>query len=97
MLQVQHLVIDEVFNGISRNVRTIKDAADHDGIVRRIVVSQALARMMSAPRHSRARHQAKKELEIQFFKNRVQVIDASLGWPYLFSSADLPNQVCIGC
>src|SRR3954466_8867085 len=44
MLQVQHLVIDQVFNGESRHVGTIKYPADNDGIMRRIVVPKTPTR-----------------------------------------------------
>jgi hypothetical protein len=41
MPQMQHLMIDEIFNGIERNARGIENTADDDGIMRRIIVAQA--------------------------------------------------------
>src|SRR4029078_4031378 len=43
VLQMQHLVIDDVLNHISRNLGMIEHAAHHDGIVRRIIVAQPIA------------------------------------------------------
>ena len=41
MPQVKHFMIDEVFNGIARHAGSVKDAAYDDGVMRRIVMSQA--------------------------------------------------------
>ena len=46
MLQVQHLVVDDVFEYISGYRRVIEDATDDDGIVRRIVVAEDAARLL---------------------------------------------------
>src|SRR5258708_921684 len=39
MLQVEHLVVNDIFHGVARNQELVKDAADHNRIVRRIVVA----------------------------------------------------------
>src|SRR5438270_13735967 len=55
MFQVQHFMIDEILDCIEWHVGTIKDPTDHDGVVRRIIVAEALTRRMTAPRHQRTR------------------------------------------
>src|SRR5260370_33584702 len=47
--QMEHLVIDQIFQRVLRNRRTIKDAAYHDGVVAGIVVTQATAGGASPP------------------------------------------------
>ena len=42
MLQVQHFVIDEVLNHVMGHVRAIEDTADNDGVVRGIIMTEAL-------------------------------------------------------
>lgn len=49
MLQVQHLVENDIFDGVTRNAGIIKDAADYDRVVCRIVMPQSAARVMAAP------------------------------------------------
>ena len=43
MLQVQHLVEEDVFDGVARDARVVEDAADDDGVVRGVVVAEAAA------------------------------------------------------
>lgn len=49
--QMQHFVIDEIFNGIERDARGIENAADDDCVVRRIVVAQTPEGLVAAPGH----------------------------------------------
>ena len=93
MLQVQHLVVDDVFEDIAGHARMVEDAADNDRIVRRIVVAEDAARLGLAPTHSRARHQPVKEAGVQVFENRVQIIEVPASGTQKFAPAHLANQV----
>ena len=79
MPQVQHLVINEIFNGIERDARGIKNAADDDGVMRGIVMAQAAQGLVAAPGHLRPGHQAMEEAEIQVVKNLVEIIVLAFG------------------
>jgi hypothetical protein len=46
---MKHLVIDDVFEGVAGNAGLIEDAADHNRIMRGIIVAQAVARMVLTP------------------------------------------------
>ena len=46
MLQMQHLVIDDVLHCIKRHLKTIEEPADHDGVVRGIVVAEIAVRII---------------------------------------------------
>ena len=81
MPQVQHLMIDEIFDGKRRDTRGIENAADDDGIVRGIIVAQAAESLVAAPGHLRPSHQAMKETEIQLVKNLVEIIVLALWDP----------------
>src|ERR1700678_3985333 len=39
VLEVKHLVVEEILDGAARGVRTIEDAADDDGVVGGVVVA----------------------------------------------------------
>ena len=39
MLQVEHLVVEEVFDGAARRVRAVEDAADDDSVVGSVVMT----------------------------------------------------------
>lgn len=49
MLEVEHLVVEQVLDGATGSVGPVEDAADHDGVVSGIVVAQHAAGLMSAP------------------------------------------------
>ena len=49
MLEVEHLVVEKIFNGATRGVGAIKDATDDDGVVCCIIVAEHAAGVMSGP------------------------------------------------
>jgi hypothetical protein len=49
MLQVQHLVIEEILYRAAWSVRTIEDAADNDSVVSGVVVAEHATGVMGAP------------------------------------------------
>src|SRR5690349_5533192 len=74
MLQVQHLVVEDVLEGVARHLGMIEDAADDNSIVCRIVMSQAAAGALLAPAEQRTRHQAVEKAPVEVFKNFFQMI-----------------------
>jgi hypothetical protein len=50
MLQMQHLVVEDVLDYITRHAPVVKYPADDDGIVRGIVMAEAVAGVLVAPR-----------------------------------------------
>ena len=93
MLKMKHLVIDEVLDGVAGNLRAIEDATHYDGVVRRIVMSEALTRCMTAPRHQRTSQQSVEEASIQFFKNLFKVISSTCGRQQHLASPLLSQQM----
>src|SRR5437868_709342 len=69
MLQVEHLVINDVLNGVTGHPRMIEHPAHDDGVVRRIVMSQAVAGMITAPGHARPSEKTVKIPTVQILKN----------------------------
>jgi hypothetical protein len=65
MLEVEHLVIEQVFNRRSRSVRTVKDAANDDGVVRSVVVAEHTASVVGAPGEDGASEQAVEEARVE--------------------------------
>ncbi len=54
MLQMEHFVIDDVLDGVTRHALVVEGATDHDGVVCGIVMRKASAGVDLAPRHLRA-------------------------------------------
>jgi hypothetical protein len=49
MLEVQHLVVEEVLNGAARGVGSVEDATDDDSVVRGVIVAEHAAGVVSGP------------------------------------------------
>jgi len=93
MPQVQHLMIDKVLNGIKRDTRGIKDAADDDCVMRRIIVAKAAQGLIAAPCHLRTGHQAVEEAKIQVIENLVKIVVFALGTLNALASAQLADEL----
>ena len=92
MLQMQHLVKQNVLDRITRHPRMIKNAADDNRIVRRIVMPQTAARLFSAPGELRAPHQAMKKSPVQIVENFFQMIMISARRMNVLASSHLPDE-----
>lgn len=93
IFQVQHLVINDVFHDIVGYPRMIKDPADDNCVVRGIVVSEAIARPITAPRHLWASEQAIKKTKIQVFEDAVEIVGVTSRRTDAFAASHLPYQV----
>ena len=49
MLEVEHLVVEQVLDGAAGSIGAVEDPADHDGIVSGIVVAQHAPSVVGAP------------------------------------------------
>jgi hypothetical protein len=95
MLQVQHLVKQNVFDGIAGHAWMIKNAADHNGIVGGIVVPEASARMVPAPGKLRAPHEPVKKSAVQVVENFFEMIMMSAGGVDVLAAPDLPDKASL--
>jgi len=95
MLQVQHLVIDDVFDDVLRNAMIIEYPADDDCVVRRVVMPEPVTRAIAAPGHLRTSQQAMEEPEVQLIEYRLEIISVSLCRRNALAAAHLPYQVSL--
>ncbi len=49
VFEVEHLVVEEIFDGATRGIGAIEDAGDNDGVVGGVVVAEHTAGVMSGP------------------------------------------------
>src|SRR5579863_5977668 len=96
MPQVKHLVVDEIFHGVTWHFSVIEDLADHNGVVGGVIVAQAPARVVAAPGHLRASHETVKESRIQIVKDLLQVVVASLWSQQPLAPAHLADEMGFG-
>ncbi len=93
MFEVQHFVIDDVFDGIAGYGEVIENPADDDRVVRGIVMAQNAAGPGRAPTHARPRQQAMKETCIQVFEYCIEIVEQTARRTQLFASPHLAQQV----
>src|SRR5689334_1751311 len=91
--QMQHLVKQDVFHRQSGSVDAVQYPAQHDRVVRRIVMSQKGSRSVRAPAQNGPRHQSMEVAEVQLFENLVQIVEDALGSLDALAAADLPHHI----
>src|SRR5882762_5483498 len=96
VLQVQHLMEQDVFDCVARHARMVEDAADHDGIVRRIVVAKAAAGVVPAPGELRASHESVEEAAVEVVENFFQMVVVAAGGADMLASAHLADEARFG-
>ena len=74
MLEMEHLVEENIANHEERDAGIVEQAAQDDGVVGGVVVSQESAGALTAPAEAGFAHQAVKELEIQIVEEGIEVV-----------------------
>lgn len=74
VLQVKHLVIQEVLYGATGGVGTIEYAADDDSVVGGVVVTEHASGVVGAPCEGWASEEAVKETSIEAFEDLVEIV-----------------------
>src|ERR1700733_6577671 len=93
MFQVQHFVIDDVFDGVAGNSGMIKNAAHHDSVMGGIVVTKAVAGMVAAPSHSGSSEKAVEESRVEVVENVFQIVSPALRTLDSLAATHLTNKV----
>jgi hypothetical protein len=96
VLQVQHLVEQDVFDGVAGHARVVEDAADDDGVVRGIVVAEAAAGVVLAPGELRTSHESVEEAAVEIVENFFQMVVVAAGGADVFASAHLADEPRFG-
>ena len=96
VLQVQHFVKQNVFDGVARHARVVEDAADDDGVVGGVVVAKAAAGVVPAPGELRAAHESVEEAAIEVVENFFQMIVMAASRADVLASAHLADEARLG-
>lgn len=91
--KVQHLVIDDVLDRVTRYTWMIENTTNDDDVVGGIVVSQTVAGVILTPRQVGTSQKAKEEAQVQFVEELVQVVYTAAMRVNAFSSSHLADQV----
>jgi hypothetical protein len=91
MLEVKHLVIEEVLDGAARGVGAVEDAADDDGVVGGVVVAQHAAGVVGAPGERGAAEKAVEETDVEGFEDLNEIVVVAGGCGEAFAAAGLAD------
>src|ERR1700678_3065848 len=91
MLEVQHLVVQQVLDRVARTRWPVEDPAHHDGVMGSIVVAQQPLGMMLTPGKLRTPQQSIKEALIEHIEDFFEVVITAFGSAITFGSAGMAN------
>ena len=74
VLEVEHLVVEEVLDGTARGVGTVEDAADDDGVVSCVVVAEHATGVVGAPGEGGATEEPVEETGVEGLEDLVEVV-----------------------
>ena len=78
MFQVQHFVIEQIFDGVTRARRPVENAAHHNRVVRGVVMAQRTLGHPLAPGQFRPPQHPAEEPRVQRIENLFQMVEATL-------------------
>src|ERR1039458_8770084 len=79
VLEMKHLVEEEIFEGVARAGGAVEDAADDDGVVGGVVVAESPLGHVLAPSELGTAEKAGEEAEVERVEDFFEVIEAALG------------------
>jgi hypothetical protein len=91
VLEVKHLVVEEVLDRAARGVGAVEDAADDDGVVGGVVMAEHAAGVMGAPGESGAAEEAVEETGVEGLEDFVEIVVVAGGCGEAFAAAGLAD------
>ena len=91
MLEVEHLVVEEILDGAARGVGAVEDAGDDDGVVGGVVVAEHAAGVVGAPGEGGAAEEAVEETGVEGLEDFVEIVVVAGGGGEAFAAAGLAD------
>ena len=91
VLEVEHLVVEEVLDGAARGVGTVEDAADDDGVVGGVVVAEHAAGVVGAPGEGGTAEEAVEEAGVEGLEDLVEIVVVAHGGEDALAAAGLAD------
>jgi len=73
VFEVEHLVVEQVFDGAARGIGAVEDAAHHDGVVGGVVVAEHAAGMVGAPGEDGTAEETVEEACVERIEDFVEI------------------------
>jgi hypothetical protein len=91
VLEVEHLVVEEVLDGAAGGVGAVEDAADDDGVVGGVVVAEHAAGVVGAPGEGGATEEAVEEAAVEGLEDFVEIVVMAGGGGEALAATSLPD------
>jgi hypothetical protein len=91
VLQVEHLVVEQILDRAPRRIGSVEDAAHDNGVVGGIVVAQRSAGMMGAPGQRWSAQQTVEETRVNRLEDFVEIVMMAGGGGKALAAAGLAN------
>jgi hypothetical protein len=79
VLEVEHLVIEQVLDGVARAGGAVEDAADDDGVVGGVVVAERALGVVLAPGEVGTAEQPAEEARVERVEDLFEIEEAAFG------------------
>lgn len=93
VLEVKHLVVEEVLDSTARRVGAVEDAADDDGVVGRIVVAEHASGVVGGPSERGAAQETMKEAGVERLEDFVEIVVVARRRGETFAAAGLADML----
>ena len=87
VLEVEHLVVEQVLDGVAGARGAVEDAADDDGVVGGVVVAQGALGVVLAPGELGAAEEPAEEARVEGVEDFFEVVEAAFGTEVALAAA----------
>ena len=91
MLQVKHLMVEQILDGTTRGIGTVEDATDDDGVVGGVVVAEHATGVVGAPGKGGAAEETVEETAVEGLEDFVEVVVVADGGENALAAAGLAD------
>jgi hypothetical protein len=91
VLEVKHLLVEQILDGAAGGVGAVEDAADDDGVVGGVVVAQHAAGVVSRPGEGWAAEESVEEAGVERLEDFVEVVVVAGGGGESLAAAGLAD------
>jgi hypothetical protein len=95
VLEVEHLVVEEIFDGAAGRVGAVEDAAYDDSVVSGVVVTEHAAGVVSRPGEGGAAKKAVEEARVERLEDFVEVVVMAGGGGEALAAAGLADMLSL--
>src|ERR1700687_5634414 len=96
VLQMKHLVKQNVFDRVARHAWMVEDAANYNGVVGWVVVAEAAASVVPAPGELGTSHESVEEAAVEVFEDLFQMVVVAAGGADMLAPAHLADEPRFG-